>query len=147
MVVDALMQIPWLVAIVNAVVWVGKAVWDFIGKSWRMVALWFSTAIPIVLRWARERLAHRLLVVGLWLSLVTICWSALVQLLARVTVRAVFPAIDAGFLSDFIWSDPVNLGTAWGYISDLWGFHMAALSLRILWLRVNWAMKTGQSAI
>lgn len=149
MVVDALMQIPWLVAIVNAVVWVGKAVWEFVGKQWRIVAAWFATAVPIVLRWMRERLAYRLLVLGLWVTLITAVWSAIVQFAGGMVVAA-FPSTlgsNMGPFASFFWNEPFNFSVAWGYIRTLWGLHMAALSIRVLWLRFRWAYSTGQKTL
>lgn len=150
MVVDALMQIPWLVAIVNAVVWVGKAVWEFIGKSWKIVAAWFATAVPLVLRWMRERLAYRILVLGLWVTLITACWTALTGLLSSMAVKAVFPSALSGNMgpfASFFWDAPINIGVAWQKIRILWGLHMSALSLRVLWLRFRWVYATGQKSL
>lgn len=149
MIVDSLMQIPWLVAIVNACVWVGKSIWELIGRTWRIVAAWFATAIPLVLRWAAQRLAYRIAVVALWVILVTACWTALLGLLSRLVVAA-FPSSlgsSMGFLASFFWEEPFNFSIAWRNIRVLFGLHMSALSFRVLWLRFHWAVRTGQKAL
>ena len=138
--VDALLQIPWLSAILSAALWVGKAVWELFGRAARNVAMWFATAVPLVMAWAAQRVAHWAVVVGLWVAAVLAVWEAaryLLTLLVSFVVPDDLVASGGQFLW-WLWDDPFQLRVAWGLLSRMPGPLLAAYSMRVLWARFRW---------
>lgn len=145
MVVDALLQIPWLSAIVSGVLWVGKAVWELIGRTARSVALWFATFVPLVINWIRQTIARRILFFTLLLSFVAPMWLLLGRLFARLVTIALPSEIGPmlGFMGQYVWGEPFCLSVAFDWFMVLWGIHLECLALRIFAVRLGWYMRLG----
>lgn len=142
--IDALLQIPWLSAILSSVIWLGKAIWELFGRAAKNVALWFATAVPLVLAWASQRVAHWVVVIGLWLAAVQAVWEVARYLLAQL-VAVIIPSelVDIGGQWLFwLWDDPIQLRTAWALLSRMPGPVLSAYSLRVLWARFKWLVWT-----
>lgn len=143
--IDALMQIPWLAAIVSGVVWVGKTVWELIGKTAKLVAVWMAAFVPWLVTQAAKRLAVRLAVVGVWFFLLSRIWGMVTNLIGLV-VRHAFPWNDltpeSNFLVNFFWNDPVNLRDfVFEVLPNVMAAVSAAYSIRVIWSRVRWAFR------
>lgn len=145
MVVDALMQIPWLSAIVSGLAWVVHAVWAVVGSAWRTVVLFFSTYIPLALAWAAQRLSHWLVVIAVWVAILALIWEAVLALMGRIvawTVPVDELAAWGGQWWAWMWGPPLNLSTGWAYVKRMPPIIAGVMTCRILWRRLRWAMVT-----
>lgn len=145
MVVDALMQIPWLSGIISVVSWLAHAVISTIAAGWRMVVLFFTTYIPLILAWASQRLVHWLAVIAAWVLLLSLLWSLVLAFLERIvewTVPVDDIAAFGGQWWDWIWNDPIRLNAAWAYVKRMPPIIAGVVSIRIVWRRLRWAMVT-----
>lgn len=147
MVVDALMQIPFLSAIITAVVWVGKTLWELIGRAYRQVVVWLSVWVPWLIHQAARRIATKLLVIGVWLALLTSIWTLVLGLISDAVQWAIPTGLMAslgGWLLDLAWTGPLQLQFAYkNVLPPLLAAQTACWSIRLIWGRVRWAIMTG----
>ena len=144
MVVDALMQIPFLAAIVTNAVATVKLLWELVGKAARQVAAWAAFFVPWVARQAARSIANRLLIVGVWFSLLTLAWRGVVSLAATI-LSASMPwaamATESNLLVSFVWNSPLNLRDGFEVVLPaLLAAQSAAYSLRVIYRRLSWAI-------
>lgn len=127
--VDAAIQIPFLSSIIAAVVWVGKAIWETFGRAARNVAVWMAAFLPWVVAQAAKSVAHKALIIGIWLAAYTAIWLAIVNLtysLISYTLPLEEWGLEGNIWLSWLWHEPVDLKYFMQYCLPT---YFAALSL------------------
>lgn len=144
MVVDALMQIPFLAAIIGHVVATIKLLWELVGKAARQVAAWAAFFVPWVARQAAKSIANRLVIVGIWFGLLQLAWRGVVSLAGNVLSAAVpwaAMATESNVIVSWIWNSPLNLRSGFEVVlPTVLAAQSAAYSLRVIYRRLSWAV-------
>lgn len=149
--VDALMQIPWLASIVGAVLWVGRTLWEFFGKAARTVAVWMAAFIPWCVAQAARSVAHRALIISIWIAAYSAVWLAVVNLLGMV-ISYTLPlqewGLEGNIWLSWIWEEPVDLKF---FMTTCFPIYLGALSvaysIRHLMLIRYWLTKAGKATL